>query len=1499
MKNKKFLILMVFFCVICILQVNGEVTFVSDKERFQYYIKEGFKYRTIKDFNNSNRYFINALNIVVKYEKGNERKIFFLIYYIGINFIELRQSEIALKYFKKGLKYKTYISKQNLFNLYLTIGNLEYNERFFDASLIFYEKAFYVLHKNNYKVRLECVKYIFESLNLFLLKVSKSKQEKIIKIFEIICNDEEVYYKYISKENIRKTIFKISVYYFNKKNYKITLQYLKRIENDKDFIDRLNYQEKVILFSVFGECYYQTGILEDSEKYFKRVLLICKRNNLKVNSRKFLLKTYLKLALIYNDLKKHNEGLVYLKKTLEHKKYLSKKDLICIYSLIGDIYFYSKRSYDLSLILYEKAFYILYENSNKITPKIIRRIIGQLSLIFLYASKDKLIKIIKIFKIICDNKKRYYQYVSKEDIINMILEISFFYLNRQNYKDSLKYFRKLEENKMYLDFLGSQKKGLIFSTIALLYKQLGEVKESIKYLQKFLLFTKNTNTILIKRDRAVAYLNLGKIYRSIGRYKQSIVFLKKAYNLVKDDNNGKLNLSQVLMSMAFTYVGLKDYKLATYAVNEILKKASEPLLIADANHLLGQLCYLNMKYLEAIKRLDKAKKRYIRYGDILNMIFIYNLKFQIYIKLRKFKEQLDCLNKALSLHEGNKHKFIFDFNYKWAIAHVYLGYAIYYENKQNLRKSITYILKAKKISYGNNLLLMKVVSNQVKAYFEIGDMTKLKDTIKELKFIGNSLKTDWSICKYNEIMGLLNLHLGELEKALKNFREIKEIDDNYHMIHNFIGKVYENWGSYNRAIYYYKKEEELLEKKTICNKGYLNAVYLNIVNTYLCQNNRKEAYKYFLKIKKLYTLKDLKNNIDALITIDKFEYKFMEKKRNKIYLLKKIKQYKKFLKNTREKKSIFTLWFVMKLADLYFLQNNFNEAIIYYQKSLKISQELKNNDYVMACKVRLGVINYMQGAYQKALKYLKETVEMIEKQRLTAKGLIRQQYFDRLSYIYDLIASIYLKKNMFNQVYHYLELSKAKTFSEDLLNISKPVLSPRIFDFQKTIESDIEVLMYGESYSNKSIKLLLGINSIFGIINKIDLRVILLDKKYFYEILKIRNITLNNRKKIISECSENMNLNVFSRIRVDFFTAVIYYYRYILENSKSQYLADLSSELYRYLIKDIKGYIKTNNLVITPDGALGHLPFETLIRKDKNGKKRYLIEDYKISYIQSAKTYVYLSKPKPEYEKNILAFGGVHYKDEKPKNKQSEKEKKEEDEASDQLCPRKRFVCNERYLRYISKEIRREGGEIPKSFRDKINSCENLLSTKKTLEVLKGYRKVQTYSGKDVTLKKLEELSKTGELEKYKIIHFGAHGIIFPSVPELSGIVISSNKEDKRPISNYLHFNRILKLKLKADLVVLAACQSGVGEITSEGLNGLTEAFMQAGARNVLVTLWSVYDEYTHIFMKKFYELHHKNPEWSYSKVLRAVKLMSIRGELGEKYKSPCFWGAYVLYGRD
>jgi len=149
-------------------------------------------------------------------------------------------------------------------------------------------------------------------------------------------------------------------------------------------------------------------------------------------------------------------------------------------------------------------------------------------------------------------------------------------------------------------------------------------------------------------------------------------------------------------------------------------------------------------------------------------------------------------------------------------------------------------------------------------------------------------------------------------------------------------------------------------------------------------------------------------------------------------------------------------------------------------------------------------------------------------------------------------------------------------------------------------------------------------------------------------------------------------------------------------------------------------------------------------------------------------------------------------------------------------------------------------------------------------------------------------------LAQYEIIHLATHGLLDPINPELSGIVLSLYDQKGKSQDGFLRLHDIFNLNLPAELVVLSACETGLGkEIKGEGLVGLTRGFMYAGSRRVVVSLWSVNDVATSEVMAKFYQKMLQEGQNPVS-ALRAAQLEMWNSQ---QWQAPYYWAAFTIQG--
>ncbi|HET9211730.1 MAG TPA: CHAT domain-containing tetratricopeptide repeat protein [Thermoanaerobaculia bacterium] len=150
-------------------------------------------------------------------------------------------------------------------------------------------------------------------------------------------------------------------------------------------------------------------------------------------------------------------------------------------------------------------------------------------------------------------------------------------------------------------------------------------------------------------------------------------------------------------------------------------------------------------------------------------------------------------------------------------------------------------------------------------------------------------------------------------------------------------------------------------------------------------------------------------------------------------------------------------------------------------------------------------------------------------------------------------------------------------------------------------------------------------------------------------------------------------------------------------------------------------------------------------------------------------------------------------------------------------------------------------------------------------------------------------------LRDYRILHFATHGSFGATEPGGGRLVLAQVNPQGRPEPNgFLYLADIYTLNLRADLVVLSACESALGrEVRGEGMMGMTRGFFYAGAERVLVSLWNVNDQVTVELMRHFYQGILKD------RLSPAAALQKAQNWVREQagWRAPYYWAGFTLQG--
>ena len=278
--------------------------------------------------------------------------------------------------------------------------------------------------------------------------------------------------------------------------------------------------------------------------------------------------------------------------------------------------------------------------------------------------------------------------------------------------------------------------------------------------------------------------------------------------------------------------------------------------------------------------------------------------------------------------------------------------------------------------------------------------------------------------------------------------------------------------------------------------------------------------------------------------------------------------------------------------------------------------------------------------------------------------------------------------------------------------------------------------------------------------------------------------------------------------------------------------------LYRSIFEPISSLLKGDEIVIVPDGPLHLTPFAAFLDE----ASRYLSESFRIRIVPSLTSIKLFEYCAESYHSKtgVLLVGDPCLKD-------------ATNIFGEPILPQLPHAVNE------------------------VKMIGEILNT-------------TPLTGRDATK---EEVLK--RITSVALVHIAAHGDSehgeIALAPKSTQNYISRKEYEKY---HMLKIADLQAVQLRARLVVLSCCHSGQGEIKAEGVMGIARAFLGAGARSVLVSLWAIDDKATFEFMKFFYQniRHGNSTSVSLNRAMRSLRE-------SEKFSDVNHWAPFVLIGDD
>ncbi len=861
---------------------------------------------------------------------------------------------------------------------------------------------------------------------------------------------------------------------------------------------------------------------------------------------------------------------------------------------------------------------------------------------------------------------------------------------------------------------------------------------------------------------------------------------------------------------------------------------------------------------------------------------------RVYRELEQYEKSIRFYEKGLEfaavngdslfiaqLNNNISYPYLYSGDYERAFSHQKKAKEIYESLGESYR--LSFLLNGMFITLRNLGLhkqANKYIRHSMRLREEAGNPNLLDVAYHNMAVSFNDMgQTDSAILYYGKSL--------ELSRMLENPYDITQTLIN-------IGQLYKRAGDYETALAYYNealKTNYQTERPVSIANNLNELAEVAILNDDLsnAENFYREALSWLKKADTPQELADLYLGV-AELKIKQKEYESAKEH------VEKAKS--SFDENHRP----LALRAYNVLGEIYYLEGKLDQSLAQYRRVYKLY-----SDQGMASQIKPAMNlarAYSRVSSDSAFVLADRSFTLIDSIRTKVAGLtFRSGFFKDYAGFYNEVASWYItQKDDPEKAFELVEAAKARVLMDELAEAR-----------QKVYETlDESTLIKKQQKAKRIDRLYNQLEEVGSGPEAASIRNELKDLEFEYQSFlnelhtrssELKNfdypepIVLNQLQKLLNEktavieyaftdngvirlmiqqdgVSASYVDSINSRDARFFFTERVREFREsITEVEDKSTIYEQGSGLYTFLIPafEERGTSEITNLVIIPDGPLSYLPFEAL---SKNS--RFLIEDFQVKYLPSASIYSFIQAPHRDTEFDLLALAGSGFESE-------------------------------------------ENAVYPARSQSSFASLPSTLLEVDSISV--NFNKAQVLKNDDVT----EATLKSHDLGNYRILHFATHANVDETNPFRSGLILSKKTEVESLFGEDGHLNsrEISSLKLNADLVTLSACNTGMGKlVTGEGLLGLQRSFLSAGASSVMVSLWSIFDRSTSVFMSDFYRsmLAHQEKDygiWSRTmdwfgmyehpmidyktKAIRDAKLAMIDHPY---YNHPVYWAPFILIGK-
>lgn len=1003
-----------------------------------------------------------------------------------------------------------------------------------------------------------------------------------------------------------------------------------------------------------------------------------------------------------------------------------------------------------------------------------------------------------------------------------------------------------------------------------------EFQEAILHAQKCINLLNRVQPVpyqqLVKANRKIGYY-----YRKLGDYHNCESYQKKAIDLAERGlPKNHIERMHAYNAMGIFLLGTGDYKGAKKNFLIALSISRNQFPEEAANHL-NNLGIANERlglYADAMKNYTESltfnKRQFGLYSVQTTNNFI-NLGTLAY-NTGNVNEAISYFDSTLMVYDSILPENDIEF------ASLFNNIGTTYHRKGDLHKALEYLYKAQALmenNYGpNHPDLAHTYTNIALLHFERGDLGQAITYLNRvLQIRADNFSTNHPLlAKTHHYLSMVLLEKGDLDsaydellKAKKTYDQTENYDPKeYAQVLSEFGTYFEKKNNTKLALSYYQKALDLVQQLNQTDPTEI-ATYLRKIGALYAQQKRKrDALEHLEKSLATFEKAFGKVHPEVGLTLNDLAKAYEDVPSRSIEYLKKS-----------------AMAFGYEPGSFEF--QNLNAPV-------SLARTLQNwVDFELNAFEKSGNKQHLLNAQIKSLEAL-----ALIKQITSYEAASRQTLLDNFFKVYELaiLTEYYLwqlngkSSKYLEQAFGIAEQSNATLLVEALRAVGArhfAGIPDSILQKERELKIDISYLeksLFQESLKGKDVnasKVKTFYKELFEKKRAYNILKHQMESNYpayyklRYEAPTVRIADLQRRilkkgENLISFFTGEENLFVFVinkdstaflKIAKDFpletwveeFCNSIYNFNPADNGNEFliQKFNNIGNELYNLVFHPLEPYLSGNILIIIPSGILGYLPFEALLTKAHDNINNfiglsYLIKQYQISYNYSA-TQFFETATKKNFGKNKVQFAPSYRSDTLRLNRQSLD-----------------------LVLYDLKYNREEAAAVN--------------------ELIGGRIYVDSQATKDAFLQ---------EGPGARMIHLATHGKANDENGEFSFLAFY-------PIQNkvndeLLFVKDLYNLELDADLVVLSACETGIGEYQrGEGILSLSRGFLYAGAGSIVTTLWSIDDRASSQILKSFYvNLKTGQPK---DKALRNAKLAFLKKFDGSLRSHPLFWAAFVPVGK-